>query len=149
MPAMTGGWGIQDLSHAIAALNALSAGFLAAGYVFIRRGDRGRHRRMMLSALAVSAAFLVVYVFYKLNSGFARFGGEGFVRPVYFTILALHVVGAIALVPLVPVTVWRAWREKFDAHRRLARITWPVWMYVGVSGVVVYVMAVHMFPYHG
>ncbi len=146
---MTGDWSIQDLSHAIAALNALSAGFLAAGYVFIRRGDRKRHRLMMLSALAVSAAFLVFYVIYKLNSGFARFGGEGFVRPVYFTILALHVIGAIALVPLVPVTVWRAWREKFDAHRRLARITWPVWMYVGVSGVVVYVMAVHMFPYHG
>lgn len=146
---MTGDWAIQDLSHAIAALNALSAGFLAAGYVFIRRGDRKRHRQMMLSALAASAAFLVVYVIYKLNSGFARFGGEGFVRPVYFTILALHVVGAIALVPLVPITVWRAWREKFDAHRWLARITWPIWMYVGVSGVVVYVMAVHMFPYHG
>lgn len=146
---MTGDWAIQDLSHAIAALNALSAGFLAVGYVFIRRGDRKRHRQMMLSALAASAAFLVVYVIYKLNSGFARFGGEGFVRPVYFTILALHVVGAIALVPLVPITVWRAWREKFDAHRRLARITWPIWMYVGVSGVVVYVMAVHMFPYHG
>ena len=146
---MTGDWAIQDLSHAIAALNALSAGFLSVGYVFIRRGDRKRHRQMMLSALAASAAFLVVYVIYKLNSGFARFGGEGFVRPVYFTILALHVVGAIALVPLVPITVWRAWREKFDAHRRLARITWPIWMYVGVSGVVVYVMAVHMFPYHG
>ncbi len=146
---MTGDWAIQDLSHAIAALNALSAGFLAVGYVFIRRGDRKRHRQMMLSALAASVAFLVVYVIYKLNSGFARFGGEGFVRPVYFTILALHVVGAIALVPLVPITVWRAWREKFDAHRRLARITWPIWMYVGVSGVVVYVMAVHMFPYHG
>lgn len=146
---MTGNWAIQDLPHAIAALNALTSGFLAAGYVFIRRGDRTRHRRMMLSALATSATFLVVYVFYKLNSGFAKFGGEGLVRPVYFTILALHVVGAMAIVPLVPLTVWRAWRGKFDAHRRLARITWPVWMYVGVSGVVVYVMAVHMFPYHG
>jgi putative membrane protein len=146
---MTGNWATQDLSHAIAALNGLSAIFLAAGYVFIRRGDRRRHRRMMLSALTASAAFLVVYVIYKLNSGFAKFGGEGFVRPVYFTILALHVVGAIALVPLVPITVWRAWREKFDAHRHLARVTWPVWMYVGVSGVVVYIMAVHMFPYHG
>ncbi len=146
---MTGDWAVQDLSHAIAALNALTAGFLVAGYVFIRRGDRRRHRLMMLSALAVSAAFLVVYVIYKLNSGFAKFGGEGIVRPVYFTILALHIVGAIAIVPLVPITVWRAWREKFDAHRRLARITWPVWMYVGISGVVVYVMAVHMFPHHG
>ncbi|MBM3566675.1 MAG: DUF420 domain-containing protein [Alphaproteobacteria bacterium] len=142
-------WTIQDLPHAIAGLNALSAVFLAAGYVFIRRGDRVRHRRMMLSALAASGAFLVVYVIYKLNSGFARFGGEGWVRPVYFTILALHVVGAIALVPLVPLAVWRALRGSFDAHRRVARVTWPVWMYVGVSGVVVYVMAVHLFPYHG
>ena len=140
---------VQDLTHAIAALNALSAGFLASGYVFIRRGDRVRHRQMMLSALAVSAVFLVVYVFYKLNSGFARFGGEGFVRPLYFTILALHVLGAIAIVPLVPITVWRALSGSFAQHRRLARITWPIWIYVGVSGVVVYVMAVHLFPYHG
>ncbi|MBM3732881.1 MAG: DUF420 domain-containing protein [Acidimicrobiia bacterium] len=142
-------WTIQDLSHAIAALNALSALFLAAGYVFIRRGDRVRHRRMMVSALAASAAFLVVYVIYKLNSGFARFGGEGWVRPMYFSILALHVIGAIALVPMVPLAVWRALRGSFDAHRRIARVTWPVWMYVGVSGVVVYVMAVHLFPHHG
>ncbi|MBM3950838.1 MAG: DUF420 domain-containing protein [Rhodospirillales bacterium] len=142
-------WTIQDLSHAIAALNALSALFLAVGYVFIRRGDRVRHRRMMVSALAASAAFLIVYVIYKLNSGFARFGGEGWVRPVYFSILALHVIGAIALVPMVPLAVWRALRGSFDAHRRIARVTWPVWMYVGVSGVVVYVMAVHLFPHHG
>lgn len=140
---------VQDLTHAIAALNALSAGFLAAGYAFIRRGDRARHRLMMLSALAVSAVFLVVYGIYKLNSGFAKFGGTGFVRPIYFTILALHIAAAIAIVPLVPLTVWRALRGNFTAHRRLARITWPVWMYVGVSGVVVYVMAVHLFPYHG
>jgi putative membrane protein len=141
--------GVQDLTHAIAALNALSAGFLTAGYVFIRRGDRVRHRLMMLSALAVSAVFLVVYVIYKLNSGFARFGGEGFVRPLYFTILALHVAGAIAIVPLVPLTLWRALSGNFAAHRRLARVTWPTWMYVGISGVVIYVMAVHLFPYRG
>jgi uncharacterized membrane protein YozB (DUF420 family) len=140
---------VQDLTHAIAALNALSAGFLACGYIFIRRGDRVRHRQMMLSALAVSAVFLVVYVIYKLNSGFAKFGGEGFVRPLYFTILALHIAAAIAIVPLVPLTAWRALSGNFAAHRRLARVTWPVWMYVGVSGVVVYVMAVHLFPYHG
>ena len=140
---------VQDLTHVIASLNALSAGFLAAGYAFIRRGNRARHRQMMLSALAVSAIFLVVYVFYKFNSGFARFGGEGAVRPLYFTILGLHVVGAIAIVPLVPLTVWRALKGSFVQHRRLARVTWPIWMYVGVSGVVVYVMAVHLFPHHG
>lgn len=140
---------VQDLPHAIAGLNALSVLCLAAGYVFIRKGDRIRHRASMLAALAASAAFLAVYVVYKLNSGFAKFGGEGLVRPVYFTILALHVAGAVALVPLVPALVWRALSGQFQRHRRLARWTWPLWMYVGVSGVVVYVMAVHLFPYHG
>ncbi len=140
---------IQDLPHVIAGLNALSVLCLAAGYVFIRKGDTIRHRASMLAALAASAAFLVVYVVYKLNSGFARFGGEGLIRPVYFTLLALHVAGAVALVPLVPTLVWRALSGQFQRHRRLARWTWPLWMYVGVSGVVVYVMAVHLFPYHG
>lgn len=140
---------IQDLPHVIAGLNALSVLCLATGYVFIRKGDRIRHRASMLAALAASAAFLVVYVVYKLNSGFAKFGGEGSIRPVYFTILALHVAGAVALLPLVPMLAWRALSGQFQRHRRLARWTWPLWMYVGASGVVVYVMAVHLFPYHG
>ena len=140
---------VQDLTHLIAGLNGLSVLFLSAGFAFIRRGERSRHRACMISALAVSAAFLVVYVFYKYNSGFAKFGGTGFVRPIYFAILAAHVVGAIAIVPLVPMTLWRALRSEFDRHRRLARWTWPLWMYVGISGVVVYFMAVHLYPYHG
>lgn len=140
---------IQDLPHVIAALNALSAAFLVAGYAFIRRGERGRHRACMLSALMVSAAFLIVYVVYKYNSGFAKFGGVGLIRPIYFTILIAHVVGAIAITALVPITLWRALKGRFEMHRRLARWTWPLWVYVGVSGVVVYVMAVHLFPYHG
>lgn len=140
---------IHDLPHVIAGLNALSVAFLVAGYAFIRRGDRARHRACMLSALTASAAFLIVYVVYKYNSGFAKFGGVGFIRPVYFTILIAHVVGAIAITPLVPITLWRALKGRFETHRRLARWTWPLWMYVGVSGVVVYVMAVHLFPYHG
>jgi uncharacterized membrane protein YozB (DUF420 family) len=140
---------IQDLPHVIAALNALSVAFLVAGYAFIRRGERGRHRACMLSALMVSAAFLIVYVVYKYNSGFAKFGGVGLIRPIYFTILIAHVVGAIAITALVPITLWRALKGRFEMHRRLARWTWPLWVYVGVSGVVVYVMAVHLFPYHG
>lgn len=141
--------GVHDLPHVNAALNALSVVFLVVGYTFIRRGDWRRHRACMLAALAVSGAFLVTYVIYKANSGFAKFGGEGLVRPIYFTILVVHVMGAIALVPLVPVTVTRALRARFDRHRRIARLTWPLWVYVGVSGVVVYLMAVHLYPYTG
>lgn len=138
---------IQDLTHVNAALNAVSVVFLLAGYRFIRAGDRERHRFCMLAAVAVSALFLVSYVIYKANSGFAKFGGEGIIRPIYFTILFVHVVGAVALVPMVPWTLLRALKGDFERHRKIARKTWPLWIYVGVSGVVVYVMAVHMFPY--
>ena len=138
---------VQDLTHVIAGLNGISVMCLLAGYVYIRRGDRDRHRACMLGALAVSALFLVVYVIYKANSGFANVGGEGWIRPVYFSILAAHVIGAIAITPLVPWTLYRALKGQFDRHKRLARWTWPLWVYVGVSGVVVYAMAVHMFPH--
>ncbi len=140
---------VHDLPHLNAALNAASVAFLIAGFAFIRRGDRARHRACMLGALAVSAAFLVTYLIYKANSGFARFGGEGWIRPVYFAILAAHVAGAIAIVPLVPITVARALRGRFERHRAIARFTWPLWVFVGVSGVVVYAMAFHLFPWRG
>ena len=138
---------VNDLPHVIAGLNAISTLCLAVGFVFIRLGDRYRHRLAMLSALAASALFLLVYVVYKANSGFAQFGGEGVIRPIYFTILIAHIIGAIIITPMVPITVLRAFKGRFAAHRRLARWTWPLWMYVGVSGVVVYVMAVHLYPY--
>ena len=137
---------ITDLPHVMAALNGTSVALLVTGFGFIRRGRWKAHRACMVAALVVSAAFLVIYVFYKVNSGFARFGGEGAIRPVYFTILIVHVLGAIAIVPLVPVVVWRAFKERFARHRALARWTLPLWIYVGVSGIVVYVMAVHLYP---
>jgi len=141
---------VADLPHFIAAFNAASVVCLYAGYLKIRAGDKAGHRAWMLGALAFSAAFLVVYLLYKANSGFAKFGGEGIVRPVYFSILIIHVIGAIAITPLAPLLVWRALTGRFAAHKRLARITWPLWMFVGISGVVVYVMAVHLYPYsHG
>ncbi|WNK01026.1 DUF420 domain-containing protein [Thalassospiraceae bacterium LMO-JJ14] len=139
----------DQLVHTNALFNGISVVFLSLGYYFIKSGERGKHRAMMISALASSAVFLVSYVIYKLNAGFAQFGGEGAVRYVYFTILFVHVLGAIAIVPLVPITAIRALRERFDQHKKIARITWPLWMYVGISGVVVYVMAVHMYPYQG
>jgi putative membrane protein len=147
MPAVIIDFNVQDLTHVMAGLNGLSVLCLMAGYLFIRNGERNKHRASMIAALSVSALFLVFYVIYKANFGFAKFGGEGWIRPVYFTILAAHVLGAIAITPLVPWTVYWALKEKFDRHRRLARWTWPLWMYVGVSGVAVYVMAVHLFPF--
>ena len=138
---------ISDLPHINATLNGLSALVLCIGYYFIRRGERSKHRACMILALAISAAFLVTYLIYKANSGFAKFGGEGLIRPIYFTILIVHVLGAIAIVPLVPMTVYRALKDQFDQHRKIARWTFPVWFFVGISGVVVYVMAVQLYPY--
>ena len=138
---------IQDFPHVIAALNAATVVALSFGFFFIRSGDKTRHRAAMLTALGLSIVFLIFYVIYKANSGFAKFGGEGLIRPIYFTILIVHVAGAISLVPLVPRVVFLAVKGRFDAHRRLVRWTWPLWMFVGVSGVVVYVMTTHLYPY--
>lgn len=138
---------IQDFPHVIAALNAASVVALGFGFAFIRSKDKTRHRAAMITALGLSCVFLIFYVIYKANSGFAKFGGEGLIRPVYFTILFIHVVGAITLVPLVPRVLYLAIKGRFDSHRRIARWTWPLWMFVGISGVVVYVMAVHLYPH--
>ncbi len=138
---------IQDITHVNAALNALSVVFLLLGYRYIRAGKREKHKTCMLIAVAISGLFLIGYVIYKLNSGFAKFGGEGWIRPAYFIFLAIHVVGAIAIVPLVPLTLYRALKGRYEQHKRLARWTWPIWVYVGVSGVVVYILAVHIYPY--
>jgi putative membrane protein len=138
---------IQDLTHVNAALNGITLIFLLAGYRFIRAGERERHRRCMLAAITFAALFLISYVIYKANSGFAKFGGEGWIRPLYFSILALHVIGAALLLPMVPWTLVRALKGNFEKHKKLARKTWPMWIYVSVSGIVVYVMAVHMFPH--
>ncbi|MCB2101892.1 MAG: DUF420 domain-containing protein [Rhodobacterales bacterium] len=140
---------INDFPHLLAVLNLLSVILLSMGFVFIRSGQRQRHKAAMVSAIVVSALFLVFYLIYHFNAGLAKFGGEGIVRPIYFTLLIIHVLAAVAIVPLVPWTVARALRGRFEAHRRLARITWPIWMFVGISGVVVYVMTIHMYPYAG
>lgn len=140
---------IADLTHVNAALNGVTIVFLTMGYSYIRAGRKAEHRASMLGALAASAAFLVVYLIYHFNAGLAKFGGEGIIRPIYFTLLIAHVVLATAIVPLVPITVFRALAGRFDRHKRIARWTWPLWMTVAVSGVAVYVMAVHLFPYPG
>ena len=138
---------IENFPHVIAALNVTSVVALSFGYAFIRSGNKTLHRLAMITALGLSSVFLIFYVIYKANSGFAKFGGEGLIRPVYFTILVIHIIGAISLVGLVPRVVYLAINHRFEAHRRIAQITWPVWMFVGISGVVVYLMAVHFYPY--
>ncbi len=138
---------IADLTHVNAALNAVTVAFLLAALRYIRAGDRVRHKQAMIGALAVSALFLISYLIYHFNAGLAKFGGEGVIRPIYFTILIAHVVIAMVITVMVPITVYRAFTDQFDRHRRIARWTWPLWMYVAVSGVVVYVMAVHLYPY--
>ena len=135
---------VTDLPALNASLNALATLFLLVGYVFIRQKRIEAHRRCMIGALAMSALFLTSYVIYHANVGSRPFTGSGFIRTVYFAVLISHVLLAIAIVPLVLVTVSRALSGRFDPHRRIARITWPLWMYVSVTGVVVYVMLYRM-----
>ena len=133
------------LPHLNAALNALSFLLLVAAFHQIRRGNVRVHRRLMLSALAVSGLFLVSYVTYHAQYGSVRFTGQGPVRPVYFVILVTHVILAAAIVPLVIVTLRRALAGDFARHRRIARWTYPLWLYVSVTGVVVYLMLYHLY----
>ncbi len=131
---------VYDLPALNATLNALAATCLLVGYVLIRRGHRNAHRNAMVAALAFSAAFLASYLVYHYHVGSRPFTGQGPIRVVYFAVLITHVILATAIVPMVLVTVSRALRGRFDRHRRIARWTWPLWMYVSVTGVVVYVM---------
>jgi uncharacterized membrane protein YozB (DUF420 family) len=131
---------VKDLPALNAVLNATSAVLLLLGYLAIRRRARETHRRFMLAALATSSTFLVSYLVYHFQVGSVPFTGRGFLRVVYFAILLTHTVLAAAIVPLVLVTLVRALRERFDAHRRLARLTLPLWGYVSVTGVVIYWM---------
>ena len=133
------------LPHINAALNATSFLLLVAALYQIRRGNVQAHRRLMLSALAVSGLFLVSYVTYHAQYGSVKFTGQGLVRPVYFVILVTHVILAAAIVPLVAVTLCRALRGDFPLHRRIARWTYPVWLYVSVTGVIVYYMLYHAY----
>ncbi|MDE0105892.1 MAG: DUF420 domain-containing protein [Bryobacterales bacterium] len=134
---------VTDLPTLNASLNLLAAVLLALGYASIRRGDVRRHRACMLAACAVSVAFLASYSVYHWQVGSVAYTGQGWIRPVYFAILISHILLAMASVPLVASTLWRAWRGAFRAHRRIARWTFPSWMYVSVTGVIVYWMLYH------
>lgn len=134
------------LPHLNATLNATSFVLLVLGFFFIRRGNVKGHVACMVSALSVSILFLVSYVVYHYNYGSVRFTGQGLVRTVYLAILLTHVVLAIVIVPLVVLTVRRALRRDFIRHRRIARWTYPLWLYVSVSGVAVYLLLYQLYP---
>lgn len=131
---------VNDLPALNATLNATAAVLLTTGWILIKQKKRELHRLCMLSALAVSSAFLVSYLIYHFNVGSVRFQKPGAIRLVYLTILFTHTVLAAAIVPLVLITLSRALRARFDQHRRIARWTMPLWLYVSVTGVVIYVM---------
>ncbi len=134
------------LPHLNAALNALSFVFLLAGFYFIRRRRVRAHISSMAAALAVSTLFLVSYVTYHYSYGSVKFTGTGLVRPFYFTVLITHIILAAAIVPLVAVTLRLALRGEYARHRRVARWTYPLWLYVSVTGVVVYLMLYRLYP---
>jgi uncharacterized membrane protein YozB (DUF420 family) len=136
----------SQLPDVNAALNSLSAVFLFAGYRFIRLRNQQAHRRCMLAAFTCSILFLISYLTYHFQVGSVPFKGQGGVRVVYFTILLTHTILAAVIVPLALITLIRALRERFDAHRRIARWTFPIWLYVSITGVVVYWMLYWLVP---
>ena len=138
--------GFHDLPAVNAALNAVAATLLLTGHASIRRGLVARHRACMVGALCVSALFLVSYVVYHAEDGSVRFTEAGWPRAVYFAVLATHVPLAAAVVPLALLTLRRGLRGEFDRHVRLARWTYPIWLYVSVTGVMVYLMLYHLWP---
>jgi uncharacterized membrane protein YozB (DUF420 family) len=136
------------LPHLNAALNASSFILLLTGYYFIRRGRVIAHRNCQIAALTASIIFLISYITYHQHHGTTRFTGQGIARSIYFTILTTHTILAVVIVPFVIVTFLRAFRGDFQQHRALARWTLPMWLYVSVTGVLVYLMLYHLYPSH-
>lgn len=129
---------LHSLPAVNAALNGLSAVFLVCGFAFIRNRKIKPHEFCMLAAFTCSTIFLISYLYFHFHAGVIRFGGQGWIRPVYFALLISHTILAIVIVPLVLITLSRALRKRFDRHRAIARWTFPLWLYVSVTGVVVY-----------
>jgi uncharacterized membrane protein YozB (DUF420 family) len=137
---------VPFLPHLNAVLNTTSALLLMAGFRFIRLGRIQSHRNCQIMAVITSTLFLISYLTYHYYHGATRFAGQGLARPLYFTILISHTILAVVIVPLIVVTLYRAARGDFDRHRRIARWTLPLWLYVSVTGVVVYLMLYHIYP---
>ena len=131
---------VRDLPALNALLNTTAAGLLVWGWLLIRRGKRETHRKVMLAALAVSALFLISYLVYHSQAGSVRYQKTGALRAVYLSVLLSHTVLAAAVPVLALITLWRAMKRNFDQHRGIARWTLPIWLYVSVTGVIVYLM---------
>lgn len=129
-----------------ACLNATSAVLLFLGWRAIKRGERARHRALMMGAFAASSVFLASYLLRFAMSGTTKYAGDGADKILYFVILFSHMALAIVMVPMILRGMWLAYRDRYDAHRRLMRVTWPIWMYVSITGVVVYAMLYHIGP---
>ena len=136
---------VTDLPALNAILNATSAVCLSLGFIAIKRGDRNAHKACMIAALVASALFLTSYVIYHAQAGSRPFPGQGPIRLVYFAILISHVILAAVILPLAIVTTARGLAGRFDRHRRIARWTFPLWMYVSLTGIVVYLMLYQMY----
>ncbi|MBI3988149.1 MAG: DUF420 domain-containing protein [candidate division NC10 bacterium] len=141
-----GDYDVSALPAVNAFLNGTSAVLLTVGYVFIRQKQVTAHKICMLSAFGVSSLFLISYLTYHYQVGSMPFGGQGWIRPIYFTILISHILLAALIIPLALVTLSRALKGRFQKHIRIARWTLPLWLYVSVTGVVVYLMLYHLYP---
>jgi uncharacterized membrane protein YozB (DUF420 family) len=143
---------IFTLPHVNALLNATSGVFLITGYILIRRRNESAHRRSMIAAFVASIIFLISYVLYHsllayyLGQGPTKFKGEGIIRPIYFFILISHTLLAITIVPFVIITLRRGLKANYDKHRKIARWTFPLWLYVSITGVIVYLMLYQLYP---
>ena len=140
---------LSDLPAVNAALNTLSTIFLTCGYIFIRRQRQVAHRNCMIGAVISSALFLTCYLIYHYNAGRTVFRDPAWFRPVYLTILLTHTILAVVIVPMVLTTLYHAVRRQFERHKKIARWTWPIWMYVSITGVLIYFLLYHVFPQIG
>lgn len=136
---------IPYLPHFQAILNTCAALLLGTGYYFIRAQNRDAHRYCMVTALVISSVFMVSYLTYHAKVGYMPFAGQGIIRPFYFTVLASHVILAALIVPMVLLTVFYAFGGNFTKHPRVARWTLPLWFYVSVSGVLIYILGFHIY----
>lgn len=131
---------VQDLPSLNASLNSIAAVLLLCGYIAIKNNKRELHRNLMVSALVVSAFFLTSYLIYHWHVPSKKFPDLGWIKTVYLLILIPHIILAAAMVPMILKTFWHAWKQEWEKHKKIARITFPIWMYVSVTGVIVYFM---------
>ena len=139
---------LSDLPPINACLNSLSAVFLTLGYIFIRQKKITLHRNCMIAAFCTSTIFLIFYLYYHFHAGRTVFKDPQWFRPIYLGLLLTHTVLAVVIVPMILMTLNRAMKERYELHKKIARLTWPLWMYVSVTGVLIYFLLYQIFPQH-